>query len=115
MAMKRDAQANDAAKAANGAATSGDHNTIEQVRELLFGSTKRGFEQHLDDLDKKVEARIADLRSELLDRLSALEARLIDAERESEAKRLASFKDIGAAIADLGSTINNLGSKRAGR
>jgi tRNA U34 5-carboxymethylaminomethyl modifying GTPase MnmE/TrmE len=113
--MARDMQSEKSAKAANGAAAPAEANTIEQVRELLFGTTKRTIEQHLDDLEKKVDARIADLRSDLLDRLAALEARLIDAERGAETKRLAAFKDIGAAITELGASINNLGSTRAGR
>lgn len=113
--MARDTQSEKPAKATNGVSAPAESNAIDQVRELLFVTTKRTIEQHLDDLEKKVDARIDDLRNDLLDRLAALEARLIDAERGAETKRLAAFKDIGAAITELGASINNLGSTRAGR
>jgi hypothetical protein len=99
-------------KASNGA---GEANTIDQVRELLFGGTRRSIEQQLADAETKIDARITELRAELLDRIATLEARLIDAQRHEESERGTAIRNIGTAIADLGATIGNLGASRTGR
>jgi hypothetical protein len=110
--MARTEQVDKLPKLTNGA---GEANTIEQVRELLFGGAKRSIEQHLADVELKLEGRIGELRAEMLDRLAALEARLVDAQRHEEGARGTAIRDIGTAIADLGATISNLGASRAGR
>lgn len=110
--MARTEQIEKLPKMTNGAA---EANTIEQVRELLFGGAKRSIEQQVADVEVKLDARISELRADLLDRLATLEARLVDAQRHEESERGTAIRDIGTAIADLGATISNLGASRAGR
>jgi len=83
---------------------------LEQVRELLFGAAKRGTEQHLRDLDCKIEA----VREEILARLAELESRLLDLGRETEHNHAASIDAIGGAIAQLGATVQNMSLRRKG-
>jgi hypothetical protein len=84
--------------------------TIEQVRELLFGESQRSNDTRIGDLDGKVEA----MRADMLDRLARLEARLVDLGRDTETRRLASIEDIGAAIAGLGASVRNMGARKSG-
>ncbi|MFO1115650.1 MAG: hypothetical protein U1E28_08210 [Beijerinckiaceae bacterium] len=89
--------------AANGAA---DAEAIDQVRELLFGATKRTTEARLDDIDRQ----IALLRDDLAARFASLEARLADQGRDTDARHARSIDNIGEAIAELGATIKALGT-----
>jgi len=79
---------------------------MEQVRELLFGETKRSAERNVQSLDAKLEA----LRADFLARFSDLEARLVDLARETERERAASIDAIGGAIAQLGATVQGMSS-----
>ena len=79
---------------------------IDQVRELLFGETKRTTESRLDDIDRKIEM----LRDDLAARFASLEARLLEQGRDTDAKHNRSIDNIGEAIAELGSTIKALGT-----
>jgi hypothetical protein len=80
--------------------------TIDQVRELLFGETKRSTETRLDDIDRKIEL----LRDDLAARFASLEARLADQGRDTDTKHNQSIDNIGQAIAELGATIKSLGT-----
>jgi hypothetical protein len=86
------------------------HDPMEQVRELLFGESKRSTEQNLQALDEKLEA----LRADLLARLSALENQLIQLARDTEDNRAASIHAVGSAIAQIGATVQNLSAQRKG-
>ncbi|QGM46302.1 hypothetical protein [Methylocystis heyeri] len=86
------------------------HDPMEQVRELLFGESKRSTEQNLQALDEKLEA----MRADLLARLSALENQLIQLARDTEDNRAASIHAVGSAIAQLGATVQNLSAQRKG-
>ena len=79
---------------------------IDQVRELLFGETRRTTESRLDDIDRKIET----LRDDLASRFASLEARLADQGRNTDAKHNQSIDNIGQAIAELGATIKALGT-----
>ncbi|MFO1168396.1 MAG: hypothetical protein U1E19_09825 [Rhodoblastus sp.] len=80
--------------------------TIDQVRELLFGATKRTTEARLDDIDRQ----IALLRDDISARFASLEAMLGQQGRDTDAKHNQSIDNIGQAIADLGATIRALGA-----
>lgn len=84
--------------------------TIEQVRELLFGETKRTHDQRLVDLDAKMTAHFEALRADMSARFQAVEDKLAALDNETERKRLASIDDIGAAIAQLGASVRGLGA-----
>ena len=94
------------AKVAATSAGSADADTIDQVRELLFGATKRTTEARLDDIDRQ----IAMLRDDLAARFASLEARLADQGRDTDVKHSKSIDNIGQAISELGATIKALGT-----
>lgn len=89
--------------------------TIDQVRNLLFGGAQRSIESSLAGLREEMQASVKQLQAEFAKELAALQAKVQELERETEQKRLASQRDIGAAISELGATISGLGSGRAGR
>ena len=90
---------------ANGASQAG---VIDQVRELLFGETKRTTEQNLKALEDKVDALTAHMNA----RFSELESQLAEAKREAERSQASAIDDIGAAIAQLGANIRNMSGVR---
>ncbi|MGO8740543.1 hypothetical protein [Rhodoblastus sp.] len=85
-------------------------NTIDQVRELLFGADKRATDTRFAQLDDKLEKLVADLRADLAAKFADLENRIETLARDVEHKRLTSIDDIGAAIANLGATVRNMGA-----
>lgn len=96
----------DAANGAAAAAAMTEAGAIDQVRELLFGATKRTTEARLDDIDRQV----ALLRDDLAARFASLEAMLSQQGRDTDSKHNQSIDNIGQAIADLGATIRALGA-----
>ena len=90
--------------AAAPAAAAMDANTIDQVRELLFGGEKRSTEQRFNDMDGKIEA----LRADMLARFSMLETRLSDTERALDHQHNAAVDEIGLAIGELGNRVRKL-------
>jgi hypothetical protein len=101
-------QAKDAAQPA--AAPTAD--TIEQVRELLFGHEKRRTEQTFASLQAEMHKSFADMRSELQHQVDALTNRILDLERATEKRRLESLTDIGLALSDLGARVQNMGAEK---
>ena len=100
---------NNKSDAANGAAEVAamtETGAIDQVRELLFGATKRSTETRLDDIDRQ----IALLRDDMSARFASLEAMLAQQGRDTDSKHNQSVDNIGQAIADLGATIRALGA-----
>ncbi len=102
------------ASTVNGSPEAAQAGVIDQVRELLFGETRRSTEQQLADLDAKLEAKVQALRSDMLDRVAELERRIVDLDHASDSQRLSSIDDIGIAINELGNTIRKLGASRKG-
>ena len=96
----------DATNGAAAAAAMTEAGAIDQVRELLFGATKRTTEARLDDIDRQV----ALLRDDLAARFASLEAMLSQQGRDTDSKHNQSIDNIGQAIADLGATIRALGA-----
>ncbi len=96
----------DAKNGASEAVAMTQADTIDQVRELLFGATKRTTEARLDDIDRQ----IALLRDDISARFASLEAMLGQQGRDTDAKHNQSIDNIGQAIADLGATIRALGA-----
>jgi|APMI01.1.fsa_nt_gi 16S rRNA C1402 (ribose-2'-O) methylase RsmI len=89
---------------------SGVDNTILQVRELLFGEDKRSTDRRLADLDAKIDQ----LRADMSDRLTSIENLIAQLSADTEKRRLASVRDIGAAIADIGASVQKMGAARNG-
>ena len=88
-----------------------EHDTIAQVRELLFGGEKRSTEQRFTDTDDKIEA----LRADMLSRFSMLESRLAETERMLDNQHNAAVEEIAAAITDLGQRVRKLVTVPRGR
>ena len=100
---------NNKTEAANGAAQAvamAETGAIDQVRELLFGATKRSTEARLDEIDRQLEL----LRDDINARFASLEAMLSQQGRDTDSKHNQSIDNIGQAIADLGATIRALGA-----
>ena len=91
------------------------HDTIDQVRELLFGHEKRRTDQSLTELRAEMASEVETLRAEMRQHVDALTARLIDLEKTSEQRRLESIGDIGQAISQLGAAIQNMGADKSRR
>ncbi len=89
--------------------------TIDQVRDLLFGGAQRSIEQTLAELRSEMEASHRELRAEFERELEVLQTRIRELEKETEQKRLASQREIGEAISELGATISARGSERSGK
>ena len=96
--------------AAAPAPSEAERNAIDQVRELLFGETRRSADHRMEDFNTKVDALAAELRA----RFDKLEAALAALTRDAESRRLQGIEQIGGALADLGAHIKKLGAPRAG-
>jgi len=81
---------------------------INQVRELLFGETKRASEASLNTLDAKVDALAASMR----ERFAEVEGRMADLARDTERAQASAIDEIGSAIAQLGASIRNMSGAR---
>lgn len=89
--------------------------TINQVRELLFGADKRATDTRFGQIDDKLEKLIAELRGDLAAKFADLENRIETLARDVEQRRLTSVDDIGAAIANLGAAVRNMGASGKAR
>lgn len=89
--------------------------TIDQVRDLLFGGAQRSIESRLASLRDEMQTIIKQLQAEFAKEVEALQAKIHELERTTEEKRLASHRDVGTAISELGATISRLGSGGTGR
>lgn len=99
-------QAEESPAIGNGAAP----DPMEQVRELLFGETRRANDHHLRSIEDRIEA----MRADFMERLAALESRLVDLARETEQSQAASIDAIGGAIAQLGAAVQNMSVRKKG-
>lgn len=88
---------------------------IDQVRDLLFGGAQRSIESSLTSLQEEMQKSLKQLQAEFAKELAVMQAKVAELERDTEEKRLASQRDIGAAISELGATISGMGSGRTGR
>jgi hypothetical protein len=89
-------------------ANGSDLAVIDQVRELLFGETKRSTENGLGALEAKIDALAATMEQ----RFSEVESRLADLARDTERSQATAIDEIGSAITQLGATIRNMSGAR---
>lgn len=83
---------------------------MAQVRELLFGETKRTTDERLRAIENRIEA----LHNEMLEHVMDLQTRLDTLARDTEHSQAATVDAIGGAIAQLGATVQNMSLKRKG-
>lgn len=95
-------------------ASANSDRTIDQVRDLLFGGAQRSIESSLAGLRDEMQTSVKQIQAEFAKELAAVHAKLQELERESDDQRLASQRNIGAAISELGAKISGLGSGRTG-
>jgi hypothetical protein len=87
------------------------NNTIDQVRDLLFGEAQRTNDQRNEQLNAAIEA----LRQDMSERLNLLEARLIEQDRNAEQRHIAAIRGIGTAISELGEQVSKFADPPRGR
>ncbi len=89
--------------------------TIDQVRDLLFGGAQRSLQSNLAALREEMQASLTRVREDFAKELAAVQAKVQELEQDTEQKRLASLRDVGAAISQLGAEVSGLGSGRTGK
>lgn len=83
---------------------------LEQIRAILFGQQMLAIEQKLQSLEQYLQVRTAELQQELLDRIAALENRLIGlVQQEAEERQIADH----ALQGSLDTAVDNLEEKLA--
>ena len=85
-----------------------DADTIDQVRELLFGDHKRSGERS----DKELHKRIDDFVAATEARFSEVERRISDVAREAMHSQASAIDEIGEAISQLGATVRRMSGAR---
>ena len=78
--------------------------TIDQVRELLFGNEQRGLKSRIDVLEKELETTKANLKAELT-RLENESIKRADAERQTSNRLIES---IGSLLESVGRDISKV-------
>jgi hypothetical protein len=81
---------------------------MEQMRELLFGATKRETERQIGLLEAKVD----EMRKDFLARFEALDSLLLELARDTEKNQAEAILSIGGAISELGDKVKALSTKR---
>jgi hypothetical protein len=81
---------------------------MEQMRELLFGATKRETERQIGLLEAKVD----EMRKDFLARFEALDSLLLELARDTEKNQADAILSIGGAITELGDKVKALSAKR---
>ncbi len=83
---------------------------LEQIRSILFGQQMLEFEHKLQGLEKRVQDNSAQMNQSLLDRIAALENRLVGLlQQESEERQIADH----ALQGSLDTAVDNLENKLA--
>lgn len=81
-------------------------NTIDQVRDLLFGEARREHDNRIAELDLTIKR----LQSRFAEQLSAMEAKMEAMSVTLSSRQDESLRQIGEAIVSLGRQISALGS-----
>ena len=81
---------------------------MEQMRELLFGVTKRETERQIAVLEAKTD----EMRKEFLARFEATDSHILEMHRDIEKAHAESLMAIGAAIIEMGERVQALSKRR---
>ena len=81
---------------------------MDQVREILFGESRRSTEKAIQALDKKVD----DLAATMSARLAEIMALITEVQSNAERSQASAIDEIGVAISQLSSTIRNVSGAR---
>lgn len=85
-----------------GAGGGADSETMEQVRELLFGEAQRRHVQQMAALEERLDAMDA--------RIAQLERRIDDLARETSEVQTETLDELNAGIAELGARLRKVRS-----
>lgn len=86
---------------------------LEQIRAILFGQQMLAIEQKLRGLEQHLQAQTAALKQELLDRIAALENRLVGLmQQETEERQIADHALQGSLDTAVDSLEDKLASTR---
>lgn len=83
-------------------------NTIEQVRELLYGDAMRNQGRRVEDVQEAVHA----LEQRMLQRLEEMQGSVDALARALRQEQSASLRSIGGAIVEMGRQITSMGELR---
>ncbi len=83
-------------------------NTIDKVRDLLFGEAKREHDGRIAELDASMTA----MNDRIAETLKAMEAKMDAMSRALSSKHDESMRQIGEAFVSVGRQISSLGSTR---
>lgn len=83
-------------------------NTIDKVRDLLFGEAKREHDNRIAELDATMKA----MNDRIADQFKAMEAKMDAMSQALSSRHDESLRQIGEAIASVGRQISSLGSAR---
>jgi hypothetical protein len=83
-------------------------NTIERVRDLLFGQTKREHDTRIAELDLSIKS----MHTRITEQLRVMEAKMEAMSQALSSRQDESLRQIGEAIVAVGRQISALGSAR---
>lgn len=83
-------------------------NTIDKVRDLLFGEAKREHDSRIAELDASMKA----MNDHIAEKFKAMEAKMDAMSRALSSKHDESMRQIGEAFVSVGRQISSLGSTR---
>lgn len=83
-------------------------NTIDKVRDLLFGEAKREHDNRIAELDLSIK----DLNDRVAEQFRAMEAKMEAMSQALASRHDESLRQIGEAIVSVGRQISSLGSAR---
>ncbi|MDQ8732697.1 hypothetical protein [Bradyrhizobium sp. LHD-71] len=83
-------------------------NTIDKVRDLLFGEAKREHDGRIAELDLSIK----DLNDRVAEQLRAIEAKMEAMSQALSSRQDESLRQIGEIIVSVGRQISSLGSAR---
>lgn len=83
-------------------------NTIDKVRDLLFGEAKREHDNRIAELDATMKA----MNDRIADEFKAMEAKMDAMSQALSSRHDENLRQIGEAIASVGRQISSLGSAR---
>jgi hypothetical protein len=81
---------------------------MEQMRELLFGASKRETERQISLLEGKLD----ETRKDFLARFEAVNSLILEFAHENEKNRADSVASIGGALVELGEKIKAMSEKQ---
>ena len=94
-------------KSGNGPAKSGDDQSIDQIREIIFGQHIKIYEQRFSELEAQLKKSAGALEKSINSQISKLQKNLDDAASESDSRLAAEAKQRDAQLTKLGKSLED--------